>query len=258
MAPSAVKDLVKSHLTLAERVGDSVLCGKAASTAVALFPDDEEVKYSTYTDVDTLYAAGFRGPASPDAFNGHLTMLENLYTGSAQNDGLFNNWNAWNADLPCLKKSWYSDSAVGPGCSPFANGPLASFSGQLPALESQYCLFQGATNLDNWENDLPSLVNGMSMFFGCTSLAHFKGALPSLLSGYNMFSGCTQLSDASILYIAQNINDISGIEYDSSWDTDYGIFIDEFGIITFGKAVPAEAEVIFGQKGWTVVNTASA
>lgn len=220
MAASAVKDLVKSHLTLAERVGDSVLCDKAASTAVALFPDDEEVKYSTCETVQELEEAGFSGPTTSEEFNRHLTMLKDIHTSLTTQEEFFINWSAWNTDLPCLEVNIDGD---GNGSSLFAHGPLASFTGQLPSLKIGYTMFANATELAEWKNDLPNLVNGVGMFHNCTSLQTFKAALPSLLSGYDMFSGCTQLSDASILYIAQNINDISGIEYDSSWSTDYGI-----------------------------------
>lgn len=264
IAASAVKGLVKSHLTLAERVGDSVLCAKAASTAVAMFPDDEEVKYSTCETVQDLQDAGFVVPTEPTTFEQHLTMLKDIHTSSGTQGAFFSNWSAWNTDLPCLETN--IDSA-GYGSSVFANGPLASFTGQLPGLKIGLTLFANATGLTEWKNDLPNLANGIGMFQNCSSLGTFEGTLPSLLSGELMFDGCTNLSIASLLYIAQNINDLSGLSWSSDMQTKYNIQENQFGVITISMAVPTEAALlatyneacmVFGQKGWTVVNTASA
>lgn len=257
MTAAAVKALMESHLSLAERTGDAKVCGEAASTAVAMFPEDEDVKYSTCEDLDALVEAGFSRPTTQQAFKKHLTKLETLDIGTTGRETLFNNWSAWNTDLPCLRST---------GGSPFAGGPLISFDGQLPALETQYCLFNGVTGLQEWKNDLPNLVNGDSMFKDCTSLEDFTATLPSLLTGVNMFDGCSNLSISSLLYIAQNINDLSGLSWSSDMQTKYNIQENQFSIITISVAVPTEAaplaiyneaSMIFGQKGWTVVNTAS-
>lgn len=80
-----------------------------------------------------------------------------------------------------------------------------------------------------------------------------------------MFEGCTSLKIASVKHIAQNINNISETKWDSGMQSDYGVKDYDFGKITFSvtpdgdaeAAVYNEACMIFGQKGWTVENTAS-
>lgn len=183
MTAAAVKALMESHLSLAERTGDAKVCGEAASTAVAMFPEDEDFKYSECTNVDELMNAGFSGPTTEEDFNRHLTMLENMCTdGTDEQTDIFNHWEHWNSDLPCLTSNWHN-STFDIACSPFANGPLISFNGQLPNLTTQFALFEKAIHLDTWKNDLPNLVNGSNMFSGCTALETFEGALPSLLTG---------------------------------------------------------------------------
>lgn len=226
MTAAAVKALMESHLSLAERTGDAKVCGEAASTAVAMFPEDEDFKYSECTNVDELMNAGFSGPTTAEAFNKHLTMLEDIYMPEeVVEEGLFSNWNEWNTDLPSLKTNlFYKDEfGIWVGCSPFANGPLETFSGQLPNLTAQMRLFAKMHELVVWKSDLPNLVNGYGMFSGCENLVDFSAVLPNLLSGNEMFRGCTSLSDDSVRYIAQNINDISNVEYDMDMFDKYGI-----------------------------------
>lgn len=73
---SAIKPLVISYLKLSEVVSEPEICKNAADTAIALFPEDEEIKYCGCKSISELNEMGFVPGATVDTLLTSLSIFE--------------------------------------------------------------------------------------------------------------------------------------------------------------------------------------
>lgn len=69
----------------------------------------------------------------------------------------------------------------------FWNGPLESFSANLPNLTSAIDMFKGCEKLHTFDSTLPNLEFGDGMFSGCHTLTSFDAELPKIKTAGSMF-----------------------------------------------------------------------
>ena len=102
------------------------------------------------------------------------------------------------------------------------NYSLGEFNSDLPKLKNGGDMFRYCSALRTFNSNLSSLTDGYMMFFDCDKLSSFGSKLTSLKSGYRMFENCS-LNDDSLIYIADNINDISSLDKEINEDWQYEV-----------------------------------